>query len=410
MRPVQKRHPGFATTVTRELAEATLPDVETLIDRLLSAIFTDNPEWTDYGSVPRDDLREGCRDYLTRVLELLSGRVAGPDPADEVVGAIARHRAEQGVPLEVMLRTFRLGGRIVWEALLERAEQTGVAPDDVLDAGTATWTVIDELSSALSTSYRDSEQERVRHDEQRRNALIEDLLGRRAGDTGFAARVARELELPATGGYLVVVADVRPDGTPALAGPRTVLDALGFRSVWQTKVDTRIGVVALEQRDAADVVACLRPLARGRSAASPAVSGLAEAATAYTLAMIALSMAPPTATELVCLDEHYPEALLVRSPDLAQRLVARNLGGILDRPAREREVLLETLVVWLEEDRSTANAAVRLHCHRNTVLNRLHRITELVGRPLHGRAAYVELSLALSVLDLPQIGQTAQSG
>ncbi|MCV7284617.1 helix-turn-helix domain-containing protein [Mycolicibacterium wolinskyi] len=407
---MQKRHPGFATTVTRELAEATLPDVETLIDRLLSAIFTDNPEWTDYGSVPRDDLREGCRDYLTRVLELLSGRVAGPDPADEVVGAIARHRAEQGVPLEVMLRTFRLGGRIVWEALLERAEQTGVAPDDVLDAGTATWTVIDELSSALSTSYRDSEQERVRHDEQRRNALIEDLLGRRAGDTGFAARVARELELPATGGYLVVVADVRPDGTPALAGPRTVLDALGFRSVWQTKVDTRIGVVALEQRDAADVVACLRPLARGRSAASPAVSGLAEAATAYTLAMIALSMAPSTATELVCLDEHYPEALLVRSPDLAQRLVARNLGGILDRPAREREVLLETLIVWLEEDRSTANAAVRLHCHRNTVLNRLHRITELVGRPLHGRAAYVELSLALSVLDLPQIGQSAQSG
>ena len=410
MRPVQKRHPGFATTVTRELAEATLPDVETLIDRLLSAIFTDNPEWTDYGSVPRNDLREGCRDYLTRVLELLSGRVPGPDPADEVVGAIARHRAEQGVPLEVMLRTFRLGGRIVWEALLERAEQTGVAPDDVLDAGTATWTVIDELSSALSTSYRDSEQERVRHDEQRRNALIEDLLGRRAGDTGFAVRVARELELPATGGYLVVVADVRPDGTPALAGPRTVLDALGFRSVWQTKVDTRIGVVALEQRDAADVVACLRPLARGRSAASPAVSGLAEAATAYTLAMIALSMAPPTATELVCLDEHYPEALLVRSPDLAQRLVARNLGGILDRPAREREILLETLVVWLEEDRSTANAAVRLHCHRNTVLNRLHRITELVGRPLHGRAAYVELSLALSVLDLPQIGQSAQSG
>ncbi|MHC9294992.1 PucR family transcriptional regulator [Mycobacterium sp. LTG2003] len=407
---MQKRHPGFATSVTRELAEATLPDVGTLIDRLLSAIFTDNPEWTDYGSVPRDDLREGCRDYLTRVLELLSGRVAGPDLADEVVGAIARHRAEQGVPLEVMLRTFRLGGRIVWEALLERAEQTGVAPDDVLDAGTATWTVIDELSSALSTSYRDSEQERVRHDEQRRNALIEDLLGRRAGDTGFAARVARELELPATGGYLVVVADVRPDGTPALAGPRTVLDALGFRSVWQTKVDTRIGVVALEQRDAADVVACLRPLARGRSAASPAVSGLAEAATGYTLAMTALSMAPPTATELVCLDEHYPEALLVRSPDLAQRLVTRNLGGILDRPAREREVLLETLVVWLEEDRSTANAAVRLHCHRNTVLNRLHRITELVGRPLHGRAAYVELSLALSVLDLPQIGQSAQSG
>jgi PucR C-terminal helix-turn-helix domain/GGDEF-like domain len=407
---VQKQHRGFATEVTRELAEATLSGIDTLIDRLLSAIFTDNPDWTDYGSVPRDDLREGCRDYLTRVLELLSGEVIGPDPADEVAATIARHRAAQGVPLEVMLRTFRLGGRIVWEALLERAEDTGVAPDDVLDAGTATWTVIDELSSALSTSYRDSEQERVRHDEQRRNALIEDLLGRRSGDAGFAARVARELELPVNGGYLVVVADVRADGTPALAGPRTVLEAVGIHSVWQTRIDARIGVVALEQREADEVIARLRPLARGRSAVSPAVSGLAEAGTAYTLALIALNIAATTATELVALEDHYPEALLVRSPDLARRLVARNLGGVLERPTRERDVLLETLTVWLEEDRSTANAAERLHCHRNTVLNRLHRITELVGRPLHGRAAYVELSLALSALDLPVIGQTAQSG
>ncbi|MDV3129867.1 helix-turn-helix domain-containing protein [Mycobacterium sp. 21AC1] len=407
---MQRRHSGFATRITRELAEATLSDVDTLIDRLLAAIFTDNPDWTDYGSVPRDDLREGCHDYLTRVLELLSGRVDGPDPADEVAAAIARHRAAQGVPLEVMLRTFRLGGRIVWEALLERAGDNGVAPGDVLDAGTATWTVIDELSSALSTSYRDSEQERVRHDEQRRNALLEDLLGRRAGDAGFAARVARELELPANGGYLVIVTDVRPDGSPTLVSPRTSLDALGFRSVWQTKVDTRIGVVALEQRDAEEVIARLRPLARGRSAASPAVSGLDEAGAAYTLALIALSMVSSTATELVSLGDHYPEALLVRSPDLAHRLVARNLGAVLERPAREREVLLETLVVWLEEDRSTANAAARLHCHRNTVLNRLQRITALVGRPLHSRAAYVELSLALSALDLAAIGQSAQSG
>ncbi|MDH6198645.1 hypothetical protein M2272_005304 [Mycobacterium frederiksbergense] len=387
--------------VTRELAEATLPDVEILTDRLLSAIFTDNPEWTDYGGVPRDDLREGCRHYLTRVLELLSGRVAGPDAADEVVGAIARLRAAQGVPLEVMLRTFRLGGRIVWEALLERAEKTGVAPDDVLDAGTATWTVIDELSSALSTSYRDSEQQRVRDDEQRRTALMEDLLAGRAGDVGFAARVSRELELPVTGGYLVVVADVRPDGTPALASPRTVLAAVGFRSVWHTKADSRVGVVALEQHDAGEVIDRLRPLARGRSAVSPAVFGLAEVGTAYALALIALGTAAVTATELVSLVDRYPEALLVRSPDLAQQLVARRLGGILDRPERERDVLLQTLAVWLEEDRSAANAAVRLHCHRNTVLNRLQRVTTLVGRPLHGRADYVELSLALSALDLP---------
>lgn len=63
-------------------------------------------------------------------------------------------------------------------------------------------------------------------------------------------------------------------------------------------------------------------------------------------------------------------------------------------------MLLDTLTAWLEENCSTANAAVRLHCHRNTVLNRLHRITTLIGQPLHGRTAYVSLSLALSTLHL----------
>lgn len=397
MPAVRKRHSAASTQATRVLAEAGLDDVDILTERLVSAIFTDNPEWTDYGSVPRDDLREGCRNYLVRVLESLRGQRGG---TDEVVETIAKHRADQGIPLEVMLRTFRLGGRIVWEALLTRAKDTGVDPDVVLDAGTATWTVIDELSSALSSAYRESEQERVRHDEQRRNALIEDLLDRRAGDTGFASQVARELDLPVDGGYLVIVTDVGPDGAPALASPRNTLDAWGFRSLWHSKVDSRIGVVALDQRSAADVITRLRPLVRGRSAASSAVRGLADVAAAYTEALIALSLVAVGSTELVWLDEHLSEALLVRSPDFAQRLISRNLGGLLARPAHEREVLLETLLVWLEEDRSTVNAAARLHCHRNTVLNRLQRVTELVGRSLHGRSAYVELSLALSALNI----------
>jgi hypothetical protein len=221
-------------------------------------------------------------------LELLSDPAHRPDPLDAVAAGIARHRATQGVPLEVMLRTFRLGGRIVWEALLGRAEAVGVAPGVVLDAGTATWTVIDELSSALSTSYRDSEQERVRTDEQRRNALIDDLLDRCSGDVGSAGRVARELEMPVGGGFLVVVADMRPDGTPALVGPRNMLDALGLRSVWRSKIVIRIGVIALEQHDPGGVVVRLRTLVRGRSAASSVVPGLADAGAAYVEALIAL--------------------------------------------------------------------------------------------------------------------------
>lgn len=392
-------HGGAAEAVTRPLAAARQGDVPALARRLVSAIFTDNPEWTDYSPVPREDLREGCERYLERILQILSGQADGGD-GDGVAAEIGRRRAEQGVPLEVMLRTFRLGGRIVWEALVEQAHADQVDPDALLGAATWMWTVIDGLSSTLSTSYRNTELDQLRRDDQRRHALVEDLLSGRARDTAFAQRTGKELDLPTGGGYLVVVAEMKPDGSFALRGQQAALSAVHIRSVWQVRADTLVGLVSLEHRDESVAMDTLRKLTRGRVACSPSVQGLAEVGLAHQLAVTALGTSPQGASELVSLEERYPEAMLVQSPDLAQRLVDSQLGGILELPAKERDMLLETLTAWLEENCSTANAAVRLHCHRNTVLNRLHRMTTLIGRPLYGRDAYVSLSLALSALHI----------
>ncbi|MBB5918469.1 hypothetical protein BJY24_007381 [Nocardia transvalensis] len=388
-------HPALSTPGTRTLAAACRADIPALTRRLISAIFTDNPEWTDYTSVPRADLRDGCKRYLTRILELLGG--AGGDPEhDDVAASIGRHRAEQGVPMEAMLRTFRLGGGIVWEALLDQAEDAG--PQVIREAGTAMWTVIDGLSSALVTSYRNTELEQVRRDERRRHALIEDLLAGRAHDAGFAARAARELNLPAQGAYLVVAA--RGDGRPLRAGAETTLSALGIRSVWHDRVDTTIGLVALEHRGADAVLRHLRPLVRGRAGASPAVPGLAQVDSAHALSLIAVETLSEDATGLVSLDERYQEALLVHSPGLTDLLLDHALGPVLRLPEKERDILLRTLSAWLAENCSAANAAPRLHCHRNTVINRLQRISTLLDRPLEGQRSYVELSLALAALEL----------
>ncbi len=390
-------HSPLATPGTRKLAGASRADIPALTRRLISAIFTDNPEWTDYTSVPRADLRDGCKRYLTRILDLLGGDDGDPEH-DEVAASIGRHRAEQGVPLEAMLRTFRLGGGIVWEALLDQA--TDVGPQEIREAGTAMWAVIDGLSSALVTAYRNTELEQVRRDERRRHALIEDLLAGRAHDATFAARAARELELPTQGGYLVVAA--RGGGRPIQAGTEAALGALGIRSVWHDRVDTTIGIVSLDpgHKSTELVLQQLRPHVRGRAGASPAVPGLAQVDSAHTLALIALQTLSGDATGLVSLDERYPEALLVRSPDLTDLLLTHSLGPILELPVKERDILLDTLAAWLAENCSAANAAPRLHCHRNTVINRLQRISLLLGRPLEGQRSYVELSLALAALGL----------
>jgi hypothetical protein len=377
------------------VAAAWLPDVEVLTERLVTAVFTDNPEWTDYRRVPPEDLRDGCRQYLTRVLALVADGHPGDAEDDPVAGPIGRHRAEQGVPLEVMLRTFRLGGRVVWEALLERA-----APVDVAALGaaaTAMWTVVDGLSSALSTAYRRAEAEQLRRDDQRRHALLEEVVA--GGTTG--QRVADQLDLPLDGGYLVVVADLDADGTAALPSPQTALAALGVRSVWHVRTDTLVGLVPADGHDPSFVLGALRSLARGRAAVARTPHGLAGVATAHRLAVLALGTAHRGAAGIVSVEDRYPEALLLRSPEITRRLVETWLGPVLRLAPRERDVLLGTLTAWLEADRSAGVAAERLYCHRNTVLNRLHRVAELTGRTLTGRQAYVELSLALSALALP---------
>ncbi|MGW5572809.1 PucR family transcriptional regulator [Nocardia thailandica] len=375
----------------RQLAIECRAEVPALTRRLLSAIFTDIPEWTDYSAVSRDDLRAGCHSYLERVLDLLAGDVVVGD-RDDVATAIGRDRAAQGVPLEAMLRTFRLGGRVVWEALLDRAGDLSAV--EVRTIGPAMWAAIDGMSSALVTSYRGAELEQVRRDERRRHSLIEDLLAGGAQDAKFAAGAARELNLPVHGGYVVVAArSGRPDFE---LGTEAALAAVGLRSVWHDRVDAVVGLVSIEQRECSVVLEHVEKRVRGAAAVSPVVAGLAQIGTGHALAVLALETLPPSARGLVRLEDRFPEALLLRSPDLTELMIDRMLGPLLELPAKEREILLSTLGVWLAENGSAAHAAPLLHCHRNTVINRLQRISSLLGRQLEGQRSHLELSLALA--------------
>jgi DNA-binding PucR family transcriptional regulator len=76
------------------------------------------------------------------------------------------------------------------------------------------------------------------------------------------------------------------------------------------------------------------------------------------------------------------------------------LSPVLGLHAVERDLLLTTLAAWLECDGSARRAAVRLYCHRNAVVNRLHRLEQLAQRSLARPRDLVELTLALDALQL----------
>ncbi|MFF8504832.1 helix-turn-helix domain-containing protein [Streptomyces anulatus] len=69
--------------------------------------------------------------------------------------------------------------------------------------------------------------------------------------------------------------------------------------------------------------------------------------------------------------------------------------------APDRKDLMETLTAWLDSDSgSTTEIAEILYCHRNTVRNRLDRVSRLTGRSLHRPADVAALYAGVRALEL----------
>ncbi|PRX47137.1 PucR-like helix-turn-helix protein [Prauserella shujinwangii] len=382
--------------LAEEMARMLSTRLDTLTDDLVADILAENPGYHDAALVTLAELRRSCRTNLQRVLQILGNTVPPGDNPFDAAATTGTRRAEQRVPLDSVLRSFRLGGRVIWRGMVRMAkEDDRVDRDRLLDVATTVWTVVDEASSEVARAYRHTELQLRRLDEHRRHALVGDLLRGRGREPGFAEQAGSELGLPHDSAYVVLVADLAADGTPGLAMPQDTLAGYGVRSVWEPREQTMVGLVALERRDLTGVLDLLRGGVRARVGVSPAVPGLAEVGVGHDLARLALRTLPADGKGLAVLDERLPEALVARSPELADRLLHGVLGPLLRLPAAERDVLLTTLAEWLRSNRSAAATAARLYCHRNTVLNRLRRLEALLGRSMQDHEAGLALSLAL---------------
>lgn len=393
--------------LTRRLTQVVISHLDDLTDELVREIRKENAGYLDAETVPVTELRRSCRDNIERVLQMLGDIVpSGVDPLDAAVVTGTR-RAERRAPLEAVLRSFRIGGRVVWRALARVAKEDGtIAWDDMVDVAAAVWTVVDDASSAVARAYRRTELRLRRLDEHRRVTLFTDLLRGRARDATFAGEAAAELDLLPDAGYLVLATDLAGDGSvagPGLAAAEDMLAVHGIRSIWQPHARQSVGLVALTGHGPERVLGLLDGSIKDRVGVSPRVQGLGEVGVAHELAVVALRTLPPGTAAVARLDDQLPAALLVRSPDLAGRLVDVVLGPLLCLPDGERQALLATLSAYLRANRSPAAAAERLYCHRNTVLNRMSKVENLLGVSLEDFDSALTVSYALLALDLPGI-------
>jgi PucR C-terminal helix-turn-helix domain/GGDEF-like domain len=378
------------------LADVLGKRFDELVDRLTERIGTEIDIYRPGALVEPAELRRSVRDNF----EFMLGQMSTSDEPDlSAPRYTGRLRAQQGAPLPELLRAYRLGFAFLWEELLAEATRRDSAAVAAL-AHTAAriWSYSDEYAVALTEAYRETVADRLLSTDRHRSALVEALIAGSVTDHGPTWEVAKLLDLPYEGTFLVVAAETTALGAEPLAGVEARLRPHDIASAWRLQPDFQLGVVSCGRRPVDMVVEVLNALAAARVGLSPTYSTLDHTPRAARLARIAVQNLPAGASGVAQFDDTPLGALVAADPAVARDVVTQVLGRILALDPEDRTTLLSTAEAWLDAGGSATAAGRALFCHPNTVRYRLRRVEELTGRSTDDPRAVAELAAALQAL------------
>ncbi|XVQ14895.1 PucR family transcriptional regulator [Spirillospora sp. CA-255316] len=340
------------------------------------------------GAIPPQEPPQWIAQSIHRALDALPLPPAEIPETFDMPQRTGSRRARQGVPQRALLRAYHDGGKVLTTACMQWAFEEGLHPQKSVMLVESVWRIADEHSVIAVDALRSAQQDVT---DQRWAGFLLDTLLNGDADESSAATVARAFALPERGRYAVIVRQPAPGGPP----PRVedlVPFAGGMRVIWRMHGEHAVGVAVLGEEEPTRLGGALSG-GDFRTGISAATTGLASLGRARTQAEVAARTLHGAG--LAFLEERLPVAMLSADPALARELQVQVLAPVLALEAGRRDLLLETLEAWLVADGLVAKVAADLHCHRNTVLNRLRRIEELTGRSLSSPRAVIDLGLAL---------------
>lgn len=380
-------------------AAAALRDrVPELAEAIVARIEQSLPLYRDTRTVEGGSLAESVRQNIEYLLASTLGDAPEDFAAQHNTG---RRRAQQGVPLAEMLRSYRIGFALFWEAVAEEVIGQGRWTErDLTDTATALWWKADEFSAAATEAYRETTAELVEQRERQRSALVEALITSGGLDRGAVWEIAEKLGLPRVGSFAAVAAEVAELGTEPLPGIVVRLRELGVWSAWRLLPRLQVGIVSLPSPELEPLVTALEIATAARIGVSPVYPALEGTPHAVYLAKIALSSIGGGPARVSRFAATPLATLVAAAPDAAAQVARTVLGPLLALPRDEQDLLLDTLGTWLDTAGSARETAARMFCHANTVRHRLRRIAEHTGRSVEDPAAAAELSAALAAVRL----------
>ena len=367
-------------SMTRRVALLCLADLDALSQRYVAEVRRLPGYLTTV--VGDDELYRTARQMLGTVFRLIAGESTTEELA-RVSAEVGRRRATQGVPLDSLLRAVRMDFRFLWEAMRAYVDDADMA--EFSTEVVAIWETVETHTVNVHSGYMDEVARTSREVELERAFLLRHLLAG-TGDARLRAEAADALGLRIDGTF--VVAAGSPDHARRFRDlvterlPGTPVDTLDGREF--CIIDTSAG---LDPKS----VAALEAMPAG---ISPPAKGVEQLPAMWAVAC-ELGRLVESGTAAATLERSWDKLMAARLGPVAESFARERLAPLDVLGRHDRANLLQAVRVFAGNG-SVTDTAIALYCHRNTVLNRLRRFTQLTGLDpaVPRQAALIQLALA----------------
>lgn len=374
---------ALAVDLTREYVDVAIPELAR------SAEFT-------------QDLRISAEANLLGILLTLGSQSRDVQPPREAL-EFAREAAALQVPLVAVLRGYRLGVEhwMRWcGPVIVRHTESADQADELQLAVTVAVRYSDRLSEIMIVEYERELHRRATSGAARRAALVQAVL---AGDVVDVDDTSHLLHYPLRCRHVALALHVRtgsPNQVDALeAAARSFATGVGARGLLTvaTGLTTMDAWVAVTGDVARPRSPALDRVRIGVGTPHAGVTGFVRSHREARGALTILQMAIPGRLDpITYFDRVRLLALVSKNIPDAREFVTATLGSLAGADERSRE-LRETLLAFLEANKSYTAVARSSHLHKNTVVQRVTRAIELTGRDV---ANDVDLHVALMLVDV----------
>ena len=347
------------------------------------------------------DVADTVREGLVAVL-----RAIGEDRPlveDELafLWAHIRRRAQAGVPEADMLAVVRLFQTVVWDAIVDMADDDSHR-EAALMLTRPLLSHVDALSRAVDRAFAEADAARPARGDRVLRELVENLLSGVPCTAGPALDLLRRSGL-SEGSTLLVGTAGAPAGDPGCGGllvARSALARAAAPARARARTRARSEPIAVVRDEEIVVIAAVDESDVRRVAGSlrDAIAGLAEREIALVLGISTLHEGPgeipaaygeaalcrsrlhtPTGVLALCELSVADYLIIGEHNGVAWRLVPRQVREFVASDSAGGGVLCETLLAYVDCDLSVKLAAERLFVHPNTAHYRLSRIEQRTG-------------------------------